>query len=120
MKLFQRLWNDEAGFVISTELALVATLLVIGLIVGLDTIRVAVVQELGDIGMAIGQLNQSYTYAAITGHSAATAGSDYLDESDLCDAGDQAQLPPGCITIQDQPDEEGLPVSDNQAGSVSN
>ena len=34
MKLLRRLWTDEAGFVVSTELVLVATVLVIGLLVG--------------------------------------------------------------------------------------
>lgn len=35
MKMLHRLWNDEDGFVISAELVLVATIVVIGLILGL-------------------------------------------------------------------------------------
>jgi len=38
-KFLSQLWQDEAGFVISSELIFVATLLVIGLITGLTTIR---------------------------------------------------------------------------------
>lgn len=57
----KKIWNDERGFVNSTELILVATLAVIGMIVGLATFRDAVTQELADTGAAVGQLNQSYS-----------------------------------------------------------
>ena len=47
MKQFAlRLWRDEAGFVVSTELVLIATILVIGLITGLVTVRDAVAEEI--------------------------------------------------------------------------
>ncbi|MBA2117889.1 Flp family type IVb pilin [Bremerella alba] len=57
----KKLWNDERGFVNSMELILIATLAVLGLIVGLATFRDAVTQELGDSAAAVGQLNQSYS-----------------------------------------------------------
>jgi len=60
MQLFNRLWHDERGFVVSSELILLATIVVIGLLVGITVWRDAVVQELGDTGAAIGQFNQSY------------------------------------------------------------
>lgn len=60
MRLLKQLWNDERGFVNSAELILIATLAVIGLIVGLATFRDAVIQELADTGAAVGQVNQSY------------------------------------------------------------
>lgn len=85
MKLCARLWSDEAGFVVSTELALVATILVIGLIVGLTSIRDQVVQELADIAGMVSQLNQSYSFSAITGHHSTTAGSFGVDRVDSCD-----------------------------------
>lgn len=61
MRLLKQLWNDERGFVNSAELILIATLAVIGLIVGLATFRDAVIQELADTGAAVGQVNQSYS-----------------------------------------------------------
>jgi len=89
--VFTRLWNDEAGFVISSELVLVATILVIGMIVGLTTVRDQVVQELADVAGAISDINQSYSYSAVTGHTSQTAGSDFIDKEDFCDtAGQQA------------------------------
>ncbi len=62
MKVFRRLWRDEAGFIISTELVLIATILVIGMIVGLTSLRNQVVLELTDLGQAIGSVNSSYGF----------------------------------------------------------
>lgn len=88
MSIFYRFWNDQAGFVISTELALVATILVIGMIVGLASIRDQVVQELADVAAMLSQLNQSYSFSAITGHHSATSGSFADDLNDSCDVFD--------------------------------
>ncbi|WP_437190970.1 Flp family type IVb pilin [Planctomicrobium sp. SH527] len=100
------LLNDESGFIVSAELILVATLLVIGLIVGLSEIQYAVVQELNDVAESIGSLNQSYTYTGFTavkqgGHiKSRTVGSSFNDTTDSCD-NNQCQL--GC----DGPTSEG-------------
>lgn len=91
--MLRTLLNDEAGFIVSAELVLVATILVIGMIVGLSEIQHAVVQELNDVADAIGSVNQTYSY---TGFSAAksdqqdklksfTRGSTFLDRTDDCD-----------------------------------
>jgi hypothetical protein len=83
--MMKKLWNDEAGAIISSELVLVATILVIGMIVGLASLRDAVVTELADVGQAISNLNQSYSYSSISGHSNQTAGSFFVDLADFCD-----------------------------------
>jgi hypothetical protein len=85
--MLRTLWADEAGFVISAELALIGTLLVIGMVVGLAEVQNAVVNELNDVGDAIGSLNQSYFFH---GHSsmancklkARTVGSSFQDRTD--------------------------------------
>lgn len=59
--LFAQLLRDDRGFVVSTELILVSTIVVIGTIVGLAAYRDALVQELGDTGAALGAINQSYS-----------------------------------------------------------
>lgn len=61
LNLVKTFWNDERGFVNSAELILIATLAVIGLIVGLATMRDAVTQEMADTGAAVGEVNQSYS-----------------------------------------------------------
>lgn len=71
-KHFKTLWSDENGFVVSTELMIVATILVIGLIVGMAQIRNQLVQELSDVGTAISNFDQSYAYTGVT-HATATS-----------------------------------------------
>lgn len=89
--MLKALWNDDAGFIISAELVLVATLLVIGLIVGLSEVQHAVVSELNDVADAIGELNQSYSFSGFNkcdlGNRihAVTYGSDFEDQRDDCD-----------------------------------
>ena len=88
MKLFSKLWADEAGFVISAELVLVATILVIGMIVGLVVIRNQVVQELVDVGEAIGAMSQTYAFGGIYKPDCAlTDGSYWSDQKDFCQSG---------------------------------
>ena len=89
---------DETGFIVSSELVLVATILVIGLIVGMSEVQHAVVGELNDVADAIGSANQSYSYSGFTkrdrgwaggwgwgGVHAYTAGSLFVDLQDDCD-----------------------------------
>jgi Flp pilus assembly pilin Flp len=88
--MVRQLLNDEAGFIISAELVLVATLLVIGLIVGLSEVQHAVVSELNDVADAIGELNQSYSFSGFhktdfRSVHAVTYGSDFEDQRDDCD-----------------------------------
>jgi len=101
MTLVRRLWNDDAGFIVSTELALITTILVIGMVVGLTSIRDQVVQELADIGGMISQLNQSYSFSAITGHHSSTAGSFGVDLVDSCDVscGDASGVGALCVDV---------------------
>ncbi len=81
----KNLWQDDAGFVVSSELVLIATILVIGIITGQAALRDAVVGELADVGAAIGDVNQSFSFGAITGHCSSTAGSIFTDLSDFCE-----------------------------------
>ena len=91
---------DETGFIVSSELVLIATILVIGLIVGMSEVQHAVVGELNDVADAIGSANQSYSYSGFTkrdrgwgwgagwgwgGVHAYTAGSMFVDLQDACD-----------------------------------
>lgn len=103
--MLRRLCVDEAGFVISAELVLVATILVIGMIVGLTTIRDQVVQELGDVAVHLAAMNQSYSFSGITGHHSSTSGTVSEDMSDDCDhvlilgIDDLGGMPPACISL---------------------
>jgi Flp pilus assembly pilin Flp len=90
--MFSALLNDEAGFIVSAELVLIATIVVIGLIVGLSEIQHAVVSELNDVADAVGSLNQSYYFSGFNkaksfgaGTAAYTRGSIFVDQTDDCD-----------------------------------
>ena len=60
MKTMSRLWNEDVGAIISAEIMLVASILVIGMVVGLSSLRDSVVTELADVAQALSQVNQSY------------------------------------------------------------
>lgn len=85
MVFLKSIWNDEVGFIVSIELILIATIMVIGLIAGMTAVRDAVVCELSDVAGAIQDLNQSYSYNGVIGHSSRIQGSDFLDTRDWCD-----------------------------------
>lgn len=109
MSVMQSLWNDEVGFIISSELILIATILVIGMIVGLTTVRDQVVQELADIASAFSDVTQSYSYTGVTGHTSSTAGSNFNDQTDFCDVANAQPAGglPSCVSVQIAPTEEG-------------
>jgi Flp pilus assembly pilin Flp len=103
--MFQRLWKDEAGAIISAEIVLVATILVIGMVVGLKSVRDSVVTELADVAQAIANIDQSYSYSGIIGHAAQTSGSAFRDLPDFCDVNtaqvhsDQPGTNAKCVTV---------------------
>ena len=107
MNVAQKLWNDDAGFIISIELILIATIAVIGLITGLTAVRDAVTSELSDVAGAVQDLNQSYAYNGVVGHSGTSAGSEFVDATDFCDDNDDiAGQADNCITFDVAPANE--------------
>ena len=89
--MFKKLWNDEAGVVVSTELIVVTTLLVIGLAAGWSSVRDAVLGELADLGQAFGNLDQSYVLRGTMDCSSVSASSGFVDRADFCDGDDSSQ-----------------------------
>ena len=61
--LFRRLWADDRGAVISTELVLVIGILIFGIIPGLVALRNSVIAALGTIGNTLTDLVPSFTYS---------------------------------------------------------
>jgi hypothetical protein len=83
----------------TTDLILTTTILAIGMIVGLVVLRNQVVQELGDTGTAIGNLNQSYSFTGRTIGEHSVADSSYVDEPDVGDGDDAPGEAPGGIDV---------------------
>lgn len=114
-------WLDDLGATASMEMILIATILVIGMIVGLTAWRDAVVQELGDSAAAVSELNQGYEYAGNTINRvfrtddggtvtvfATVEGSEYVDRRDFCQAvtTDPVNQPAMCISLTVGPSNE--------------
>ncbi len=85
MNLLKRLRQDECGVILSAEIVIVGSLLVVGLITGLTCLQQAVDGELRDVAQAFGALDQSYSFSShfkpgVNGRCCAfTAGSSYLN-----------------------------------------
>lgn len=65
-RLFLALWRDDEGFVTSVELVFIASIVAIGMIVGLSTYRDGLIDELADNARAVGQINQSYSIQVLS------------------------------------------------------
>lgn len=91
MNTFNALLNDEAGFIVSAELVLVATICVLGLIVGLSEVAINVNNELEDVGSAFTSLNQSYNLDCSRSCKASSRGSNYQDQAEFCDCPNSIQ-----------------------------
>jgi hypothetical protein len=93
--LFAKLWSDDCGALIATEWVFVATILVLGSIVGLVAVRQAVISELTEFANAVMALNQSYSFSGQSNCEASTAGSAAVDSCDTIFAG---STPPDCTS----------------------
>lgn len=100
MKTFLRqLFDDEQGFIISAEAAIVATIGTLSMVVGLEAVSSAVINELNDLAHAFGAISQSYNYRSIAkfGH-ARVSGSGFNDTGDFCDCNPVIQSDVGGVT----------------------
>ena len=81
--------KKQGGFVLTSELVLIVTILVIGMTVGLVSMRDSMTAEMHDVAEAIGNLDQSYAFNGIENFqsTAAVNGSAFVDAPDLL-AGD--------------------------------
>lgn len=90
--------RNEHGFIITSEFLLIGTVTVLGLLVGISSVRNSVLYELQEIGAVIWKLNQSYTYTGISDGDPLNGGP--LTEGGLLeDALDGLEVDPGTTTI---------------------
>ncbi len=88
MNLYTQLMNDDAGFIVSSELILVATIAVLSMLVGLSEVSNNINQELEDVGSAFASVNQGYQVRGFSGCKAVTYASSFGDQADFCDGED--------------------------------
>lgn len=90
MNLLRRLWHDRRGAIGASGVVLLYAILVLGAIVGLVSLRNSIVQELGDLAVALRHLDQSFTFTEGTFLHAYTDG-------ETTSLADTAGLPPAGI-----------------------
>lgn len=88
-----KLSRKQAGFVMTTELVLLSTVMVVGLVAGMVTMRDALTAEMEDVAEAIGHLDQTYAFNGIVNgqKTAAIEGSVFGDSTDT-NAGDDVEF----------------------------
>lgn len=109
----RKLFNDEAGFVVSAELALIVTLIFTAVAVGVAVARDALVSEYNDISEMIGTMDQTYNVqgqrvqdgAGGKDHGA-NKGMGYNDQADICDCKAVTQVE---VCGKDDPSATGNP-----------
>jgi Flp pilus assembly pilin Flp len=82
-QMLKKLWSDDQGALIAMEFLFVATILVIGIIAGLSSVRSAVNVELSELANAILALSQGYSISGQQGCCASTDGSQAIDTPGL-------------------------------------
>src|SRR4051794_32583095 len=88
-RLIERLWKDDGGALIAMEFLFVATILALGIIVGLVSVREAIKAELTELGNAILALSQGFVIWENSGCCAPPEGSQAIDPPGLL-------IPPVC------------------------
>ena len=93
MKYLRRLWTDCRGYTSGISLVLVITILGLGAITGLATLRDQLNQELADIAVGLENLDQSFSapcYGTFTDGQPSSPGADR----------DRQQEAPGCMIFE--------------------
>ena len=62
MSILRRLWRDSRAAISPAALILLTTIVILGAIVGLVSVRDYLVQEFGDVAVGLERIDQSYSY----------------------------------------------------------
>lgn len=84
MRIARQLWSDEGGSVSPFAAVLMVTILVVGIIPGVATLRDHIVQKFGDMAVSLESLDQSYSFT-VNGVT-----SEYVDSNTLEDNAGEA------------------------------
>lgn len=96
--LIHRFWHEEDGAIVVSEITLILTIVVLGLIVGLSALRDSLVAEIADTAATISAINQSYSFAGFSGQDAQVGPSEFQDAADFCDDGGNGDFE-RCISV---------------------
>jgi len=92
--MFAKLWKDDAG-IVAMEYLFVATIIGLGIVIGLSAAEGAINAELTELGSAILALSQGYEVAGQSGCKASKQGTRVVDTPGNVDFGfTPVALPP--------------------------
>jgi Flp pilus assembly pilin Flp len=74
-EIFGKLWADDSGILTALEFLLIASILTLGLVVGLATLRTAITTEFEELANAILAVSQGFSVAGLSGAGASVNGS---------------------------------------------
>jgi hypothetical protein len=77
-----QLWEDDSGALIATEWVFLATILILGVLVGMVAVRQALIAELHDFANGLLALNQSFSFSGQSNCTSSTAGGSFIDFND--------------------------------------
>ncbi|QDV50361.1 hypothetical protein [Gimesia fumaroli] len=90
MRIARQFWNDEGGSISPFATVLMMTILLVGIIPGIATLRDHIVQKFGDMAVALESIDQSYSFE-VDGVT-----SEYVDTNSLTDPVGDA---PACLDL---------------------
>ncbi|QDT42254.1 hypothetical protein Pan241w_23360 [Gimesia alba] len=97
MRIARQFWNEESGSISPFATVLMMTILVLGIIPGIATLRDHIVQKFGDMAVALESIDQSYSMT-VNGVT-----SEYVDTNSLTDPVGEA---PACLDLTISPSGE--------------
>jgi hypothetical protein len=108
-KLILGLWLDTRGGLAPMDMILVTSLTAIGAMIGLAVIRDAVVQEMGDVAVALDNVDQSFSGTIVHATLGTLWSASFSD--DAATLSDPAGAEPACLDVQVSPTDEGSPLA---------
>jgi Flp pilus assembly pilin Flp len=82
-KLIYHLWHDDTGAIIAAEYLFLATILVIGILIGFASIRDSINTEFAELGNGFLALSQGFVLSGQSGCCSLTDGSQSIDTPSL-------------------------------------
>lgn len=105
LQVLRRLWGDASGAMAPADLILMTAITAIGVIVGLVMVRDSVVQEMGDVAVALDNVDQSFGVQVVMSGVGTVYTALYVD--DAATLIDTAGSEPACLDVGGTQYDEG-------------
>ena len=105
ISVLQHLWRDTRGNMAPVDLILMTAITAIGVMVGLVIVRDGVVQEMGDVAVALDNLDQSFSASISLATVGTVWSASYID--DTATLTDPVGSEPACLNVGGPQYDEG-------------